>query len=142
MFCLINSFFVDFKFLIRHFEFQGLLLLLIYRWIQGHHHELLSLRVVAREQKVVKVIQRLQGNITSRIIVKRLKDNSQELFGILLNQLIIEVIQQSQRELQTVHIIIHHMTVSSTSDGIMVLKYSERVLSVELYLLHCFGLIW
>ena len=139
MFCLINSFFVYFKFLIRHFEFQGLLLLLIYRWIQGHHHELLSLRVVAREQKVIKVIQRLHGNI---IIVKRLKDNSQELFGILLNQSIIEVIQQSQRELQTVHIIIHHMTVSSTSDGIMVLKYSECVLSVELYLLHCFGLIW
>lgn len=139
MFCLINSFFVYFKFLIRHFEFQGLLLLLIYRWIQGHHHELLSLRVVAREQKVIKVIQRLHGNI---IIVKRLKDNSQELFSILLNQSIIEVIQQSQRELQTVHVIIHHMTVSSTGDGIMVLKYSECVLSVELYLLHCFGLIW
>ena len=139
MFCLINLFFVDFKFLIRHFEFQGLLLLLICRWIQGHHHELLSLRVVLREQKVVKVIQRLHGNV---IIVKRLKDNSQELFGILLNQLIIEVIQQSQRELQTVHVIIYHMTVSSTSDGIMVLKYSKCVLSVQLYLLQCFGLIW
>jgi len=97
------------------------------------------LRVVSREQKVIKVIQRLHGNV---IIVKRLKDNSQELFSILLNQLIIEVIQQSQRELQTVHVIIYHMTVSSTSDGIMVLKYSECVLSVELYLLHLFGLIW
>ena len=138
MFCLINLFFVDFKFLIRHFEFQGLLLLLIYRWIQGHHHELLSLRVVAREQKVVKVIQRLHGSF----IVKGLKDNSQKLFGILLNQLIIEVIQQSHREPQTIHIIIYHMTVSSTSDGIMVLKYSKCVLSVQLYLLQCFGLIW